>query len=128
MGMKLAYISRCAIDISDGLIADLGHILAASHCGATINIDKVPLSRQLVEYSINRDEVDWEMVLSGGDDYELCIVVDPADEAELTRIAAELAVPLTRIGVVEQQPILNIVDDAGARYLFDHDGYEHFSG
>jgi thiamine-monophosphate kinase len=127
MGMKLAYSSRCAIDISDGLMADLGHILEASRCGATINIDKVPLSRQLVAYSVNRDEVDWQMVLSGGDDYELCIVVNPVDEAELTMIAAELAVPLTRIGVIEQQPALNVIDDAGARYLFDHDGYEHFS-
>lgn len=127
LGMGLAGCCSCAIDISDGLIADLGHILEASHCGATINIDKVPLSRQLVEYSINRDEVDWEMVLTGGDDYELCIVAGPGKEPELIRIAAELSQPLSRIGVIEQRPGLTIVDDAGAKYLFDHNGYEHFS-
>ena len=127
LGMKLAAISNCAIDISDGLIADLGHILEASYCGATINIDKVPLSHQLVEYFMSRDEVDWELVLSGGDDYELCVVVKPDNEPELIRIAGEISLPLTRIGVIEQQPGLNIVDDAGAKYLFDHNGYEHFS-
>lgn len=127
LGMKLAACCSCAIDISDGLLADMGHILEASHCGATINIDKVPLSHQLVEYSINREEVDWEMVLSGGDDYELCIVVAPDKEQELVRIATELSQPLSRIGVIEQRPGLTIIDDAGTKYLFDHNGYEHFS-
>jgi thiamine-monophosphate kinase len=126
LGMKLAACSNCAIDISDGLIADLGHILEASHCGATINIDKLPLSHQLVAYFNGRDDVDWELVLAGGDDYELCIVVRPDNEPELTRIAAELSLPLTRIGVIEQRPSLNIIDDAGTKYLFDHHGYEHF--
>ena len=126
LGMKLAACSNCAIDISDGLIADLGHILEASHCGATINIDKLPLSHQLVAYFNGRDDVDWELVLAGGDDYELCIVMRPDNEPELTRIAAELSLPLTRIGVIEQRPALNIIDDAGTKYLFDHHGYEHF--
>ena len=126
LGMKLAAVSNCAIDISDGLIADLGHILEASHCGATINIDKLPLSHQLVAYFNGRDDVDWERVLAGGDDYELCIVMRPDNEPELTRIAAELSLPLTRIGVIEQRPALNIIDDAGTKYLFDHHGYEHF--
>jgi thiamine-monophosphate kinase len=127
LGVKVAAISRCAIDISDGLIADLGHILDSSHCGATVNIDKLPLSHQLVEYSISREEVDWEMVLSAGDDYELCIIVAAGNEPELMSIAAEIALPLTRIGVIEAQPGLNIIDDSGKKYLFDHGGYEHFS-
>jgi thiamine-monophosphate kinase len=127
IGMKLAHCCSCAIDISDGLIADLGHILAASQCGATINIDKIPLSHQLVEYSTDRNEVDWEMVLSGGDDYELCVVAPPENEVELMSIASVTSTPLTRIGIIEEQQALNIVDDSGARYLFDHDGYQHFS-
>jgi thiamine-monophosphate kinase len=127
LGMKVAEYCSCAIDISDGLAADLGHILEASHCGATVNIDRVPLSHQLVEYSINRNEVDWEMVLSGGDDYELCLVVAPENENRLMNIASDVSLPLTRVGVIEDHNSLNIVDQTGAKYLFDHSGYEHFT-
>ena len=127
LGLKAAAYCKCAIDISDGLAADLGHVLEASRCGATVNIDTIPLSHQLVEFSVNRDEVDWEMVLAGGDDYELCLVVAPANESKLMQIASEIELPLTRIGVVEDQGALNFIDDAGARYLFDHSGYEHFT-
>ena len=56
LGIQVSEFCRCGIDISDGLAADLGHILEASRCGATVNIDRVPLSRQLVEYSVSRDD------------------------------------------------------------------------
>ncbi len=127
LGMKVSAVCRCAIDISDGLAADLGHILEASKCGATVNIDRLPLSHQLVEYSTNRDEVDWEMVLSGGDDYELCLVVTPENDNKLMKIASELSLPLTRIGVIEEHRSFNIIDETGARYLLDKAGYEHFT-
>ena len=126
LGLKVAEYCKCAIDISDGLAADLGHILAASHCGATVYRDRIPLSHQLVEYSTNRDEVDWERVISGGDDYELCLVVSPADQDKLARVSSEIALPLTRIGVIEEHGSLKIIDDTGAQQLLDPGGYEHF--
>ncbi|UCB54912.1 MAG: thiamine-phosphate kinase [Thiotrichales bacterium] len=127
LGMRVSGFCKCAIDISDGLAADLGHILEASHCGATLDIDRLPLSRQLVEYSAGRDTVDWNMVLSGGDDYELCLVVTPENEDKLMAVASRLELPLTHIGVIEAHDSLNIVDQSGARYLLDNRGYEHFS-
>ena len=127
LGLKASEYCRCAIDISDGLAADLGHILEASRCGATVNIDRLPLSHQLVEYSVNRNEVDWNRVLAGGDDYELCLVVAPAYEDKLMSIAADLLLPLTRIGVIEEGSTLVFIDDAGARYLLERGGYEHFT-
>jgi thiamine-monophosphate kinase len=126
LGLKASAYCKCAIDISDGLAADLGHVLEASNCGATVNIDSIPLSHQLVGYSINRNEVDWEMVLSGGDDYELCLVVNPENENELMQTASEISLPLTRVGVIEEHNSLNIVDNTGAKYLLDRGGYEHF--
>lgn len=126
LGLRVSKYCRCAIDISDGLAADLGHILEASDCGATVNIDRIPLSHQLLEYSFNRNEVDWEMVLSGGDDYELCLVVPAENENKLMQIASEITLPLTRIGVIEKNRSLNLVDEAGKKYLLDHSGYEHF--
>ena len=127
LGMKVSSFCRCAIDISDGLAADLGHILEASQCGATVNIDKLPLSRQLVEYSKGRDAVDWDMVLAGGDDFELCLLVATENERNLMQVSSELALPLTCIGVIEQHGSLNIVDESGGRYLLDRAGYEHFT-
>ena len=127
LGLKAAEYCRCAIDISDGLAADLGHILEASNCGATVNIDRVPLSHQLVEFSAGRDAVDWNMVLTGGDDYELCLVVDAADEQRLTSIAIDLALPLTRVGVIDDGRTLDFIDADGARFLPDRGGYEHFT-
>ena len=126
LGLKASAYCKCAIDISDGLVADLGHVLEASNCGATVNIDSIPLSHQLVEYSINRNEVDWEMVLSGGDDYELCLVVSAENENRLMQTASDISLPLTRVGVIEAHNSLNIIDNTGARYLLDRGGYEHF--
>ena len=126
LGLKASAYCKCAIDISDGLAADLGHVLEASNCGATVNIDSIPLSHQLVEYSINRNEVDWDMVLSGGDDYELCLVVNPEHEDKLMQTASEISLALTRIGVIEEHTTLNIVDNTGTKYLPDRGGYEHF--
>lgn len=127
LGKLASACCQCAIDISDGLAADLGHILEASQCGATVNIDRIPLSHQLVEFSMSREEVDWDLVLSGGDDYELCLVVKPGNENKLMQIASQIMLPLTRIGVVEQHDSLNIVDQAGRKYLLDQGGYEHFT-
>ena len=129
LGHSASAFCRCAIDISDGLAADLGHILEASDCGATVNIDRIPLSHQLVEYSNNRNEVDWNRVLSGGDDYELCLVVAPENENRLLQLAGELSLPLTRIGTIEAEArgALNFIDESGAKYLLNDTGYEHFT-
>ena len=126
LGLRAARFCRCCIDISDGLAADLGHILEASRCGATVNIDRVPLSHQLVAVSGGRNAVDWDRVLAGGDDYELCLVMDPARQDRLTAISGELSLPVTRIGVIESSDTLTFVDDTGARFLPSRKGYEHF--
>jgi thiamine-monophosphate kinase len=127
LGCRASVLCRCAIDISDGLAADLGHILEASACGATVNIDRIPLSHQLVEDYGNRNEVDWNRVLSGGDDYELCLVVPPANESRLMHLASELSLPLTRIGTIEAGGMLDVIDESGAKFLLDDSGYEHFT-
>jgi thiamine-monophosphate kinase len=127
LGNRASAFCRCAIDISDGLAADLGHILEASDCGATVNVDRIPLSHQLVEYSNNRNEVDWNRVLSGGDDYELCLVVAPENDNRLMQLAGELSLPLTRIGTIEARGALNFIDASGATYLLNDNGYEHFT-
>ena len=91
-----------AIDISDGLIADLGHIAAASQVGIVVNLESLPLSTAADAWFENR--IDPQAALSdlacGGDDYEVAVTVHPLDEAALKREADRLHLRLTRVGEV----------------------------
>ncbi len=96
-GLSLQGIASAAIDISDGLLADLGHILDASSVGAEIEIDAVPVSRALE--TCVPDKVDrLRLSLTAGDDYELCFTVPEENLDELHRVAVEWDCGMTRIG------------------------------
>jgi thiamine-monophosphate kinase len=114
-GKQLIGIANACIDISDGLLADLNHILTASKVGATLNLENLPLSKAL--QSIDRKTA-VELALAAGDDYELCFTV-PANKKPL--IAA------TRIGTIEQQLGLRCLDKQGKIFASEKYGYEHFS-
>jgi len=120
----------CAIDISDGLAADLGHILNASHCGAEIYLDKLPVSRELEKYftdpASGKTEIDWGLVLGGGDDYELCMTLPEAISTSLVLLAESMGLPLTCVGRIGSGDELRILDASGQPYVLDTSGYEHF--
>src|SRR5574340_1237181 len=98
LGAALRGIASSAIDISDGLLADLGHILEASQLGAEIEFAALPLSPAMQGYI--SQPLARQCVLSGGDDYELCFTAPAARHAELPEIAARLGLPLTHIGKI----------------------------
>jgi len=125
---ELSAISRCAIDISDGLLADLGHILHASDCGARIEIDRLPVSDAARYYfqTYNKGETDWSLLLAGGDDYELCFTVSPSDEPRLFALAARHGVMLSRIGVITKQKGARCIDAKGDEMVLDNAGFDHF--
>ena len=116
-GMALLEIANACIDISDGLTADLGHILERSHVGACLDWDKLPLSDAVVDY-IN-DTGDWTMPLVAGDDYELCFTVSPEKVPRLN-------INCTRIGIIESTLGLRLYK-SGSLQPIDSKGYEHFS-
>jgi thiamine-monophosphate kinase len=121
-GKALCGIASSAIDISDGLMADLGHILTASNVGATIHTDKLPLSNA-VRDSLSA-ETAWNFALSSGDDYELCFTV-PKDK----ETALEEALPAnsyTRIGTIERRTGLRCFSSNGRMFMPQESGYEHF--
>jgi thiamine-monophosphate kinase len=122
-GLQLRGIASACIDISDGLVADLGHILAASNAGARIRLDYLPLSPA---YDCVHAQVGWEPALAGGDDYELCFTVPPAREPLLYKVAMKLGVPFREIGVIEIEPGLRIVNEQGANFAPPTAGYDHF--
>ena len=119
LGLALRGIASAAIDVSDGLAADLGHVLDASGVGAMLDVDALPSSRAL------RDAVTdvRALQLGGGDDYELCFTVPARRVARVADIARELRLPLTRIGRIERERGLR---DATGRALARR-GYVHFS-
>jgi thiamine-monophosphate kinase len=85
------------LDISDGLLGDLRHILEASHVGAQINIDALPRSQVLRRQA---QAIQYQCAASGGDDYELCFTTNSNQHDKITKLSAELGLPLTCIGQI----------------------------
>lgn len=106
LGANLHGLASAAIDVSDGLLADFGHILNASSKAqnsaleASINLDQLPISSAMQTYIAHTN--DWSLVLSGGDDYQLCLSVPPQHWDEITAKAQALGVRLTVIGKINQ--------------------------
>lgn len=120
LGSALRGLAHAAIDISDGLVADLGHVAEASGLGAQIDADLVPLS-------VAKDLPGArEASLTGGDDYELLFTAGPGRRKEIDQLAGELSLPLTRIGHMRAQSGINVVDSAGSEVLLTRTGWQHF--
>jgi len=113
---------RAACDISDGLLADLGHLCRASGLGADIQIENLPLSATLRQKFAGAAQ---DMALGGGDDYELCLAVTPHDISRLQAIAKDLGVPLTPIGQFREGEGINCFDGSKAVEP-KQSGYLHF--
>ena len=124
LGRRLGGLATAAIDISDGLLADLGHILGQSGVGADLNSDQIPCSdalRHLFPDSKQR----LQLMAAGGDDYELCFTVSASRIDEIKLIAEELALPLTQIGVIcESSDAELLLDGKG----ISQRGFDHFKG
>ena len=126
LGERLRGLASAAIDISDGLLADLGHILDGSAIGATLWIERLPRSPAF-QSSVTRESAEWfELPLAAGDDYELCFTAAPEQAAALNALAQELILPITEIGVIETTPGLRCRYDDGREYKVARRGYEHF--
>lgn len=124
LGQALHDVANAAIDISDGLLADLGHILKASEVGARLELEALPLSPSVQSITASGD---WSLPLAGGDDYELCFTVPLERENTLQEKLATLDVTATRIGQIEAEPGLRCFDSSGECYAPHGMGYEHFS-
>ena len=123
VGLRLRGLASACIDISDGLAADLGHILAASAVGARIHLKRLPLSPA---YDAAFEQVGWQAALAGGDDYELCFTIPPAQETVFRIASAQFGVPCSYIGDIEAEPGLRIVDEQGVLYAPEQSGFDHF--
>jgi thiamine-monophosphate kinase len=124
LARKLRRVATACIDISDGLLADLAHIAAASGCGAVVEYPKLPISPALLELA--GPERAHRLAAAGGDDYELCFTVPAANESELFEIAHQGGFRITRIGSIVSGAGVRVIDDAGEIVDFGERGYRHF--
>jgi thiamine-monophosphate kinase len=125
LGSRLRGLANAAIDISDGLASDLGHILERSAVGAELRYDALPKSPAF--RSIDDPDLEKNCVLSGGDDYELLFTAGPAARAKIESLSSTLGLPLTRIGrIVQGKPLLSVVDAAGQPMTW-RSGFDHFA-
>jgi len=116
---------NAAIDISDGLIADLGHMCSESKVGADILMANIPLSRA-GRSVINHEPSYLELVLGGGDDFELLFTADRSIRDTFKSISKNLEISLTRIGSIVNTRSGRIFDQSGAQYSPKGIGYTHF--
>lgn len=124
LGLALRGLASSAIDLSDGLAGDLGHVLERSAVGARVDVDALPLSAVLAAQPRARQ---LECALAGGDDYELLFTAAPERADALRAAARACGVGVSCIGRIEPEPGLRLVDASGAALPLRVHGFDHFS-
>jgi thiamine-monophosphate kinase len=119
LGQALRGRAHAAIDVSDGLLADLGHIVETSDLGAEIRVDLLPLTAADLPSAL-------DAALSGGDDYELLFTAPASQRGTIERLARDLGLPLTRIGAVQAAPGIRVLDAASMEIHPERTGWRHF--
>lgn len=124
LGMALAGTAKACIDISDGLVADVGHICETSGVGCVIEASTLPLSNA-AEAALAAAPDLLETILTGGDDYELAFAVAADDDERIAALADQGHVALQRIGTFEAGTEVQVVDADGQPFSFPRPGYRH---
>ncbi|MDM2752573.1 MULTISPECIES: thiamine-phosphate kinase [unclassified Citrobacter] len=124
-GQALRDLASAAIDLSDGLISDLGHIVNASGCGARVNVDVLPYSTALSQHVEPEQALRW--ALSGGEDYELCFTVPEINRGALDVALGNLGAAFTCIGQMSADVEGIHFTRDGKPVTFGWKGYDHFA-
>lgn len=125
LGRALRGLASAAIDVSDGLLADLGHLLKSSATpGADIELEHLPLSAAYRRYLA--ETASWDAALAGGEDYELCFTAPDASREAILEAGRQCRVPCTGIGTVTAETGIRVVEPGGAIYRPRAAGFAHF--
>ena len=136
LGLALRGIASCAIDVSDGLLGDLGHLLECSHSGATVHADIAIQSiaayayykRAIGQLSINLSLENWRtLALAGGDDYELLFTAPPSQRDAVQTAALASQTPVRCIGHIDAKPGLRLLDAQGQALPNPYTSFDHFA-
>jgi thiamine-monophosphate kinase len=128
LGLALNGIASSAIDVSDGLLADLSHIAERSGCAAAVKLVQLPHLPKGESYDADLRRIALECQLTGGDDYELCFTAPGTQSLTIAQIAATLELPLWNIGEMVAGPTgdVTVLDPDGKPVEFSSKGYDHF--
>lgn len=125
LGEKLRDVATSAIDISDGLAADLGHICSKSGIGAELDLAAIPISKTMRKNFDVEKTMEW--ALSGGDDYQLCFTAPKKCQQEISKISVELGLEITPIGkIVSEHGLRSVRKGSGASEPIHSSGFVHF--
>lgn len=125
LGQALRRVARAAMDVSDGLVQDLGHLCRAAGCGADIAAAALPLSAA-ASAALARDAALLPLLLTGGDDYELLFAAAPEDAAAVQAASATAGVAVTRLGRFVTGDAVVVRDGSGAAITLPQGGWSHF--
>ena len=133
LGIALRELANAAVDISDGLLGDLRHILQQSNKDAQIFLDRLPKSATLLRQSV---EIQNRYAAAGGDDYELCFTASASKREDLAKVSKNLRLPLTQIGSIRSMqhslPEIHLINQDGAKLSSEEaspllKSFDHFS-
>jgi thiamine-monophosphate kinase len=125
LGPRLSGLAHAMIDVSDGLLADLGHICETSRVAAVVELDLLPLSPAAMVVG-QGDPAIRPRLATGGDDYELLFSASADAEQPLAALSSRLGIPITKIGRIEPGAGVTLLDTDGRAITLDHTGYRHF--
>jgi thiamine-monophosphate kinase len=128
LGIRLRGLASAAIDVSDGLVGDLGHVLEASKVGAVLELAAIPRSKALDrQLASSAHDIALQCLLAGGDDYELCFTAAPSHGPRVVALAVELGLELRRVGTIAPEPGLIVQDSSGRPLAPLPQAYDHFA-
>lgn len=125
LGLAILDLAHSAIDISDGLLSDLGHILQASNVGAEIQLDKLPCSPFIYKH-LSEKQIQ-QCILAGGDDYELCFTAPQKNRSTIEKVGEKLHLQITWIGNIHADSGLTVLDKNKQKISLEKTGYDHFA-